>query len=220
MSNIYLYFYKNGNGSNFFFHDSKEFLDSLGCFDALISEVDLAKWQSDAKNYPNPQFPLPSYIIEGFKSPMYQLLKESADLAYDDLTKKSLKASVALFTLDNLYRVTVPGQDGLGVQLPIEYTKEDYEEYDDFLQELREIKKSFNCLSKLLKTINNIDDLYEFKHSVLPSGQAQRFIKNINCVKKELSKDDKIDNDSDFNTINSDSDLSTKGGFTSDSDEN
>jgi hypothetical protein len=215
MSNIYLYFYKNG--SNFFFHDSKDVLDSLGCFDALISEVDLKTWQSDAKNYPNPQFPLPSYIIEGFKSPMYELLKESADLAYDDLTKKSLKASVALFTLDNLYRVTVPRQDGLGVQLPIEYTKE---EYDDFLQELRAIKHSFNCLSKSLKTINNIDDLYEFKHSVLPSGQAQRSIKNINCVKKELLKDDKNDNDSDFNTINSDSDLSTKGGFTSDSDEN
>jgi len=209
MSNIYLYFYKNG--SNFFFYDSKEFLDSKNCFDAFISEVDLKTWQSDAKNYPNPQFPLPSYIIEGFKSPMYELLKESADLAYDDLTKKSLKASVALFTLDNLYRYYLPGQDGLGVQLPIEYTKEDYEEYDDFLQELREIKKSFNCLSKLLKTINNIDDLYEFKHSVLPSGQPQRFIKNINCVKKELSKDD---------TIDFDSELSTRTSFLSDSDEN
>jgi len=188
MSNIYLYFYKNG--SNFFFYDSKEFLDSKNCFDAFISEVDLKTWQSDAKNYPNPQFPLPSYIIEGFKSPMYELLKESADLAYDDLTKKSLKASVALFTLDNLYRYYLPGEN------PLNYTNEEQKEYDDYLKKVKEIKDSFNCLNKLLKTIDNIEDLYEFKHSVLPSGQPQRFIKNINCVKKELSKDDTIDFDS------------------------
>jgi hypothetical protein len=190
MSNIYLYFYKNG--SNFFFYDSKEFLDSKNCFDALISEVDLKTWQSDAKNYPNPQFPLPSYIIEGFKSPMYELLKESADLAYDDLTKKSLKASVALFMLND-------------------YQNEELEEYDVYFKTLQEIKHNFNCLSKLLKTINNIDDLYEFKHSVLPSGQAQRSINNINCAKKELSKD---------NTIDFDSELSTRTSFLSDSDEN
>lgn len=190
MSNIYLYFYKNQNGSNFFFHDAKDFLDSKNCFDALISEVDLKTWQSDSENYPNPQFPLPSYVVEGFKGPMYELLKESADLAYDDLTKKSLKASVALFMLDN-------------------YTKEDYEEYDDFLEKLREIKHSFNCLSKLLKTINNIDELYEFQHSILPNGQSQRSINNICSVKKELSKDD---------TINNDSDVSTKDGSASDED--
>lgn len=189
MSNIYLYFYKNGNCSNFFFHDSKDVLDSLGCFDALISEVGLETWQSDAKNYPNPQFPLPSYIIEGFKSPMYELLKESADLAYDDLTKKSLKASVALFMLND-------------------YQNEDIEQYDVYFNSLKEIRYNFNCLAKLLKTINNIDDLYDFKHSILPNGESQRFIKNINDVKKELSKD---------NTIDLDSELSTRG-FTSDED--
>jgi len=191
MSNIYLYFYKNGNCSNFFFHDSKDVLDSLGCFDALISEVGLETWQSDAKNYPNPQFPLPSYIIEGFKSPMYELLKESADLAYDDLTKKSLKASVALFMLND-------------------YQNEDIEQYDVYFNSLKEIRYNFNCLAKLLKTINNIDDLYDFKHSILPNGESQRFIKNINDVKKELSKD---------NTIDLDSELSTRG-FTSDEDWN
>jgi len=61
----------------------------------------------------------------------------------------------------------------------------------------------------LLKTINNIDELYEFQHSILPNGQSKRSVNNICSVKKELSKDD---------TINNDSDLSTKDGFTSDED--
>lgn len=203
MSNIYLYFYnyKNQNGSNFFFHDAKDFLDSKNSFDALISEVDLKTWQSDSENYPNPQFPLPSYIMEGFKGPMYELLKESADLAYDDLAKKNLKASVALFTLDNLYRHYRPDN-------PF-FTDEEYKEYDDFLEELKEIKRDFNSLNKLLSNINTIDELYEFQHSILPNGQSQRSINNICSVKKELSKDD---------TINNDSDVSTKDGFTSDED--
>lgn len=190
MSNIYLYFYKNQNSSNFFFHDAKEFLDSKNCFDALISEVDLKTWQSDSKNYPNPQFPLPSYIIEGFKGPMYELLKESADLVYDDLTKKNLKASVALFMLND-------------------YQDEELEEYDVYFNSLKEIKHSFNCLAKLLKTIDNIDDFYKFQHSILPNRQPQRYINNICSVKKELSKDNKINNDSD---------LSTQSGSTSDED--
>lgn len=202
MSNIYLYFYKNQNGSNFFFHDAKDFLDSVSCFDALISEVDLKTWQSDDKNYPNPQFPFPNYVLEGFKGPMYELLKESADLAYDDLTKKSLKASVALFTLDNNYKRYDPHN-------PL-FTDEEYKEYDDFLEELKEIKANFNCLSKLLKTINTIDELYEFQHSILPNGQSQRFINNICSVKKQLSKEDY--------KINNDSDLSTQSGSTSDED--
>ena len=219
MSNIYLYFYKNA--SNFFFYDSKEFLDSKNFFDALISEVDLKTWQSDSENYPNPQFPLPSYIIEGFKGPMYELLKESADLAYDDLTKKSLKASVALFMLND-------------------YRDKGFEEYDVFFNSLTEIEDNFNCLSKLLKTIDNINDLYEFQHSILPNGQSQRSINNICSVKKWskksfIAKSDFRDDEGNrvefaYNckgkfvptikddTINNDSDLSTKDGVTSDED--
>jgi hypothetical protein len=206
-----LYFYKFNE--NFYFSEVKDFIEKES-FDALISEVDLKIWQSDTKNYPNPQFPLPEYIVEGFRGHMYELLKESADHSYDCLTKKNLKASVALFTLDNLYRVTVPGQHGLGEQLPIEYTKEDYEEYDDFLQELREIKKSFNSLNKLLKTIDNIEDFYKFKISIIPEKQPQRIINEISIARKELL----LDNNNDLSISSIRLDESTQTGFTSDED--
>jgi hypothetical protein len=191
MSKIYLYFYKNGNGSNFFFHDSKDVLDSLSCFDALISEVDLITWKSDKKNYPNPKFPLPGYIIEGFKVLMYELLKESADHSYDDLNKKYLKASVALFMLND-------------------YQNHNIEEYDSYFKELKEIQYNFDCLNKLLKTINNIDDFYNFKHAILPSGQLERKLNKVCVAKKQLN----IDVSPDFSA-----ELSTNSGFMSDSNE-
>ena len=190
MSKIYLYFYKN-SAKHFFFHDFKDNIDSINCFDALISEVDLKTWQSDEKNYPNPKFPLPDYILEGFHGPLYELLKESADHSYDDLNKKYLKASVALFMLND-------------------YQNHNIEEYDSYFKELKEIQYNFDCLNKLLKTINNIDDFYNFKHAILPSGQLERKLNKICVAKKQLN----IDISPDFSA-----ELSTNSGFMSDSNE-
>ena len=213
MNKKYLYFYKFNE--NFFFAEIKDSIEKES-FDALISIVDEQELKhSDLTSYNvKPQKQLPEYIVEGFRGHMYELLKESADHSYDCLTKKNLKASVALFTLDNLYRVTVPGQHGLGEQLPIEYTKEDHEEYDDFLQELREIKKSFNSLNKLLKNIDNIEDFYKFKISIIPEKQPQRIINEISIARKELL----LDNNNDLSISSIRLDESTQTGFTSDED--
>lgn len=188
----YLYFYKFNKG--FYFSEVKDFVEKES-FDALISEVDLKTWQSDSKNYPNPQFPLPKYIIEGFRGHMYELLKESADHSYDCLTKKNLKASVALFTLHD-------------------YEEEDVEEYELFFKELKEIKHNFNCLSKLLKTINNIDDFYKFKISIVPDKQPERIVNEIQIARKELL----LDNNVDLSISSIRLDESTQSGFTNDED--
>lgn len=170
MSKIYLYFYKKQNSKNFFFHDSKDYVDSLNNFDALISEIDIETWKNDAKNYPNPQFPLPGYILEGFRGPMYDLLKESADHSYDDLNRKNLKVDIALFMLND-------------------YHDTDIKEYDDYFSTLKEIKYSFNCLNNLLKNINNIDDFYDFKVSILQSFCESRTLNKICEARKILSLD-------------------------------
>ncbi len=188
----YLYFYKFNEG--FYFSEVKDFIEKES-FDALISEVDLKTWQSDSKNYPNPQFPLPKYIIEGFRGHMYELLKESADHSYDCLTKKNLKASVALFMLHD-------------------YEEEDVAEYELFFKELKEIKHNFNSLNKLLKTIDNIDDFYKFKISIVPEKQLNRIVNEISVARKELL----LDNNVDLSISSIRLDESTQSGFTNDED--
>lgn len=192
MSKKYLYFYKFNEG--FYFSEVKDFIEKES-FDALISEVDLKTWQSDSENYPQPKFPLPKYIIEGFRGHMYELLKESADHSYDCLTKKNLKADVALFMLHD-------------------YEEEDFEEYELFFKELKEIKHNFNSLNKLLKTIDNIDDFYKLKISIVPEKQPKRIVNEIQIARKELL----LDNNVDLSISSIRLDESTQSGFTNDED--
>ena len=190
----YLYFYKFNE--NFSFAEIKDSIEKES-FDALISIVDEQELKhSDLTSYnAKPQKQLPKYIIEGFRGHMYELLKESADHSYDCLTKKNLKASVALFTLHD-------------------YQEEDIEEYDLYFKELKEIKHNFNCLNKLLKTIDNIDDFYKFKISIIPEKQPQRIINEISIARKELL----LDNNNDLSISSIRLNESTQTGFTSDED--
>ena len=180
----YLYFYKNQNNSNFFFHDEKDILDSENHFDALISEIDARTWESDSQNYPNLNFPLPEYILEGFKKPLYDLLKKSTDHSYDELNKNFLKVDIALFMLND-------------------YQDCEIEEYDNYFNELKKIKNDFICLNKHLNSINTIEDFYKFKLSLLPGLENKNNLKNISLAIKDLNVDNSFDFSSDLSTAES-----------------
>ena len=63
---------------------------------------------------------------------------------------------------------------------------------------------------QIILYLNNIDDFYNFKHAILPSGQLERKLNKICVAKKQLN----IDISPDFSA-----ELSTNSGFMSDSNE-